>query len=178
MPKKRIRFKKKFILNYARLTEDLYDAICKCVSFEEFLEGYKHLGYKYGNYFVMFDKNDPKVCRRIWNLHKKAVMEKWKTDPKNNAGRRPFLWWICERSEDIKFLRFEKHTNERGEPEPIEDIYPDGHTEFEFPIYESETAYLKRLNLLEAWEIKALGERGPHFQNVEETDEDELPYYL
>lgn len=169
MPKKRIRFKKKFNVDYAKLTEELYESICKYVSLAEMLGDYEHLGYKYGQYFVMFDKNDPKACRKIWNLHKKAVMERWKTD--DNAGSRPFLWWICERPEEIKIIRYEKYTNLGGEPEPVE-IDIKGTLEYEYPIYESETAYLKRLNLLEAWEIKALKERRLHF----EEEIDDLPY--
>ncbi len=185
MPKRRIRFKKKFNIDYAKLTDDLYEAICHRVSMEEHLGDYKHLGYCEHfpgnlNYFYLFDKNDPEICRKIWNLHKKAVMEKWKTDPKNNTGSRPFLWWICERPEDIRIIRYEKWMdNADKKPEPVE--LPDGSLEYEYPIYEDQTEYLKRLNLLEDWEIKAFKERFPDFEEerspgFEEEGTDNLPY--
>ena len=190
MPRKRIKSKKKKInIDYRKLTYDLYEAICHRVSMEEHLGDYKHLGYREHldgnlNYYFFFDKNDPKVCRKIWNLHKKAVMEKWKTD-KNNVGSRPFLWWICERPEDIKIIRYEKWMdNSDKKPEPVE--LPDGSLEYEYPIYEDQAEYLKRLDLLESWEIqeiKALEERSSDFEEEErppgfEEEEgiDELPY--
>ncbi len=190
MPKRRLRFKKKFNIDYAKLTDELYDAICHKVSMEEMLGGYEHLGYFEDmgfdrGYYFMFDKNDPEVCRKIWNLHKKAVMERFKTDPKNNAGTRPFLWWISERPEDIRIIRYEKWMdNSDKKPEPVE--LPDGSLEYEYPIYEDQAEYLKRLDLLESWEIqeiKALEERSSDFEEEErppgfEEEEgiDELPY--
>ena len=152
MPRKRIKGKKKKI-NLRILTHDLYESICDKVSLVEMLRDYDYnnVGAKY-SYWFMFDKNDPEKCKEVWDLHKEAVMEKWKLD-KNNAGKRPFLWWVCERPEDIKIIRYEKYKDFNGKPEPRE-MWPDGHIETEYPIYEGETAYLRRLNLLREDEIK------------------------
>ncbi|MBA7564369.1 hypothetical protein ES695_10435 [Candidatus Atribacteria bacterium 1244-E10-H5-B2] len=171
MPKKRTRFKKKFNIDYTRLTDELYESICHKVSMEEMLGGYKHLGYFKDmgfdrGYYFMFDKNDPKICRKIWNLHKKAVMERFKTDPKNNAGTRPFLWWISERPENMKVIGSEDFIiNSVGCYNGVE-IVPEGEEpEIEkYTIYEDQFTYLKRLGLLEGWEIKAFKERFPGFE--------------
>ncbi len=190
MPRKRIKSKKRKVdIDYRRLTYDLHEAICHKVSMEEMLGGYKHLGYFEGmgfgrGYYFMFDKNDPKACRKIWDLHKKAVMEKWKTDPKNNAGSRPFLWWVCERPEDMKIIGSEDYIiNSIGDINGVETVPEGEEPEIEkYTIYEDQYAYLKRLNLLEDWEIKAL-ERPPGFEEEEippgfkeDVGIDELPY--
>lgn len=151
MPRKRIKSKKKLIIDYTKLTDELFESICKKASMSELIGNYKHLGYKYGYYFKMFDANNFKVCNEIWDMHKEEVMKRWKLD-KNNAGKRPFLWWVCERPEEIKIIRYDKYTDLQGNPEPLE-MWPDGHIETEYPVYEGETAYLRRLNILEDWEI-------------------------
>jgi len=68
MPRKRIKSKQKLIINHKRLTNELYESICKKVSMSELLGDYKHLGHKYGHYFKMFDASNLKACKEIWNL--------------------------------------------------------------------------------------------------------------
>lgn len=122
---------------------------------------------------INIDWKDQELIRRLWRLHGKVIMEAWRQDPVN-AGSRPKIWWhIFTKKEDFKILRYEKHTNLGGEPEPLE-IWPDGHLEYEYPIYEGQSAFLKRLNFLEAWEIS-------EFENIKtkaqfETETDNLPY--
>jgi len=150
MPRKRIKSKLKRITNYNNLTDELYQAICKKVSMYELLGDYKQLGYKHGNYFVMFDKTDSKVCKQLWDLHKNEVMEKWKNEP-YTAGTRPFLWWIVEAPEPrIKGTRVKKYSIDKNSNITY---WPGGELERVYEELEPEREYLTRLNLLEPWEI-------------------------
>ncbi len=160
MPRKRIKFKGKKVINFNNLTEELYEAICSKNSMEELITRKQ-----------MFDKNNPDLCKQIWSLHKEEVTSRRKLD-KNNAGKRPCLWWVCERPEDIKILRYDKYTNINGKPEPVE-MWPDGHIETEYPIYEGETAYLERLGLLEDWELEVFNSGKLYYKDMENRM---LPY--
>jgi len=154
MPKKRVKSKQKLTINYNNLTEELYEAICKDVSMFEHLGDYKHLGFEYGQYFTMFNKNNPKVCKEIWNLHKDEVMARWKNEP-GRAGTRPFLWWTVEAPEPrIKITRVEKYNIDRYSKTAF--YCPGGDHEIVKEKLESEREYLTRLNLLEPWEVAEL----------------------
>jgi len=129
MVKKRKQDKKKKYLKYEILTPDLLEVICN---------GYAVIMRELSD--IDIDLNDKELIKKIWNTHKEAVMQYWSQDPKGNAGRRPEFWWIIEAPEPKRILRYEDSEIE-GEPED--------------PIYESNYAYLKRLNLLEeGWEIE------------------------
>ena len=116
MPKKRVKSKKKLTINYRILSHELYEAICSHVSMEELLEGH-----------TMFDKDDPKVCQRLWKAHKERVMELWRMDH-NNAGKRPYLFWKCEKL-----------------PAPVKE-------------YKNQLEYLEKNKLIEAWEISGIND--------------------
>lgn len=107
---------------------------------------------------INIDWKDKELIKNLWSRHGKFIMEAWRQDL-NNAGSRPRIWWnIFIKPEDFKILRYEKHTNQRGVPEPVE-IWPDGHLEHEYPMYEDQTAFLKRNDLVEPWETKALNDK-------------------
>jgi hypothetical protein len=151
MPRKRIKSKQKLIINHKRLTNELYESICKKVSMSELLGDYKHLGYKYGYYFKIFNASNLEACKEIWNLHKDEVMNRWKLD-KNNAGKRPFLWWIVEAPEPKRKVkqirRYYKYPNGKIIYTALGDLKEEVIEE------ETDKEYLRRLDLLEDWEIK------------------------
>jgi len=78
-------------------------------------------------------------------------MNRWKLD-KNNAGKRPFLWWIVEAPEPKRKVkqirRYYKYPNGK--------IIYTGLGDLKEEVIEEETdkEYLRRLDLLEDWEIK------------------------
>ena len=76
---------------------------------------------------IDIDLTDKKLVKKIWDLHKEKVMKIWSQDPKGKAGRRPKFWWLVEASEHRKRLGNK---------------------------IETQYSYLKRLNLLEDWEIE------------------------
>ncbi|MHB8277491.1 MAG: hypothetical protein ACYDIA_07550 [Candidatus Humimicrobiaceae bacterium] len=157
MPRKRVKSKQKLIINYTKLTGDLYQSICEEVSMEELLDGsdYENTGYGNGFYYWMFDKKDIEMCKKIWKIHKDEVMKLWKLD-KNNVGKRPFLWWKCEAPEPKKKIgRVMRYTLEKN-PEGKSQLFYTDSGKLERVRYEIETEeeYLRRLDLLEDWEIK------------------------
>lgn len=133
MPRKRVKSKREGGINLKNLTDELYESICNEISFEEILdcsELEQEQRYFDGYNYLLFNKGDPELCRQIWNMHKVAVMEKWKQD-KNNAGKRPFLWWIAEAPEFMSSKEINKIINDRNERE-----------------------YLTKWGLLKEWEKK------------------------
>ena len=139
MVKKRKKGKKKKYIKYEILTDDLLEVIC---------QGYLLLDRS----DIDIDLKDKKLVKEIWNMHKKEVMEIWRSDTKGNAGRRPEFWWLVEATEPRLTIPYEeyKKLNDRPESEPSK-IHNEIREELE--IYESDYAYLKRLNLLEDWEL-------------------------
>ena len=115
------------VIDYTKLTPEIYDSICGKSALEEMFVGsiWENTGYGNGNYHWPFDKNDPKMCKEVWKPTKEKVMKRWKQDP-NNAGKKLWLWWEYEAPEKPK-------VNE-----------------------ESEEDCLRRLGLLEDWEEKEI----------------------
>ncbi|MBA7615979.1 hypothetical protein ES703_23269 [subsurface metagenome] len=140
MVKKRKKGKKKKYIKYEILTSDLLEVIC---------QGYLLLDRS----DIDIDLKDKKLVKEIWNMHKKEVMRIWRSDPKGNAGRRPKFWWLVEAIEprltispkEYKKLydRFEYDPSKIKGQKPKPDL----------TYFESDYAYLKRLNLLEDWEL-------------------------
>lgn len=141
MVKKRKKGKKKKYIKYEILTSNLFEVIC---------DGYLLLDQS----DIDIDLKDKNLVKEIWNMHKKEVMEIWRSDPKGKAGQRPKFWWLVEATEPRLTIPYEeyKKLNDRPEYDPSkikgEKPKPD------LSIYESDRAYLKRLNLLEDWEIE------------------------
>lgn len=138
MIKKRIKSKKKKYIKYEILTSDLFELICY---------GYSELDGNEINKDI--DLKDKKLVKEIWYMHKPEVMRIWRSDPKGNAGHRPKFWWIAESTEPklrISFRKYKKLTGykplrkHKGIPDP--------------KCQETDRAYLKRLKLLEDWEIE------------------------
>lgn len=144
MPRKRIKSKKK-IDSYKKmkLWDSLYTALV-----------WTNLDR------INLDWTDKKLIKKLWVRHGKFIMETWEQDH-THAGRRPRIWWhVFTEEKDFKILRYEKHMDMSDKkPEPVE--LPDGSIEYEYPVYEGETAYLYRNNLLKDWEIKELIKRNP-----------------
>ena len=141
MPKKRIKKKIRKNDNYKFM--ELYDDLHTVLTWMP-LGRMKDINWK-----------DKELVSNLWKWHGEKIMNEWETDP-THAGQRPRIWWhIFTKNEDFKILRYEKYTGLNGKPEPRE-MWPDGHLETEYPIYEGETAYLKRKNLLEDWELKEI----------------------
>ena len=157
MPRKRIKFKGKKVIDLTKLTDDLYESICKDVSMAEMMREYDYdkVGLKY-SYWFMFDKSDPKICKEVWDLHKATVMEKWRSD-KLNSYKRPWLWYKCEAKEGLKIIGYEDFPLNvvgfyNGEP-----CFGDEKPIYEkHPVYESEREYLTRVKKLEPWELAEL----------------------
>lgn len=142
MVKKRKRGKKKKYLKYEILTTDLLEVIC---------DGYLLLDRS----DIDIDLKDKNLVKEIWNMHKKEVMEIWSQDPKGNAGHRPKFWWLVEATEPRLTISPEeyKKLNDRPfrdyDPSKIKGQKPKP----DLTYFESDYAYLKRLNLLLDWEI-------------------------
>ena len=115
------------------------------------------------------DWEDKKLVSDLWKWHGEKIMNEWRKDP-TNAGKRPKIWWhIHTKKEDFKIFRYEKYTDFDGNLEPRE-MWPDGHIETEYPVYESQTAYLERKGLLEDWEMEYFK------KNKKYLEEPFLPY--
>ena len=140
MVKKRKKGKKKKYIKYEILTDDLLEVIC---------QGYLLLDRS----DIDIDLKDKKLVKEIWNMHKKDVMEIWRSDIKGNAGRRPYFWWLVEAIEPRLTIspKEYKKLNDRPEYDPskIKGQKPKP----DLTYFESDYAYLKRLNLLEDWEL-------------------------
>jgi len=91
-------------------------------------------GYFYfdldGSYDIRkdIDLNDLKLVKKIWDMHKEQIMDYWRLDVKGNSGRRPKFFWII--NEAIKPKRISGNKKE------------------------TDYGYLKRLKMLEKWEIE------------------------
>jgi hypothetical protein len=121
---------------------------------------------------INLDWKNKKLIKKLWARHGKFIMEEWEKDPAR-AGHRPKIFWhIFTEEKDFKILRYEPHLNLNNEPEPVE--LTNGSIEHEYPIYEGETAFLKRNNLLKDFEIQELNDKKGKAHFEEETDN--LPY--
>jgi len=125
MTKKRIKSKRKRTIDLTVLTNELYESICSYTTLDEILTDdycpWKFVGVATGwkPYWKPFDKDDPKICKKVWDMHKKEVMDRWRAD-KVNAGSRPWLWWVCEanfsskKADEIKKNMELKYLEEKG----------------------------------------------------------------
>jgi hypothetical protein len=79
------------------------------------------------------DWKDTDLIKQLWEWHGEKIMKLWREE--NKPGTRPKIWWyIHAKPEDFKIIKYKN-----GEP-----------------VFESESAFLERNNLLEPWEIKEL----------------------
>jgi len=154
MPRRRIKSKKKIdIYRHIRLWDSLHIALT-------WLDLDR----------INLDWNDTELIKKLWARHGKFIMENWEQDH-TNAGRRPKIWWhVFTQEKDFRILRYESHLNLNDEPEPVE--LPDGSIQHKYPVYEGQTAYLYRNNLLKDWEIKEL--KDEYFDDETEC----VPCYL
>lgn len=99
---------------------------------------------------IKLDWTDTELINQLWEWHGKKIMELWWKE--NRPAQRPKIWWHANVDpKDIKIL---------------------GHKEGK-PVFESESAFLERNNLLEPWEIE-MAKREP-WVLARKTD-DHLPF--
>jgi hypothetical protein len=96
------------------------------------------------------DWTDTELVKQLWEWHGKKIMDLFRKE--NRPAERPKIWWAVHyKPEDFKIID-----------------HKDGET-----IFESESAFLERHNLLEPWEVEELKKYEP-WQKREENDS--LPF--
>jgi hypothetical protein len=158
MPRKRIESKKK-IDSYKKMK--LWDSLYTALVWTDLDR-------------INLDWHNKKLIKELWARHGKFIMKNWEQDH-TNAGRRPKIWWhVFTEESDFKILRYEKHMNMSDtKPEPV--YIADGSLQHEYPVYEGQTAYLYRNNLLSEGEIKELIKENPDMPF--EDEEEWVPCY-
>jgi len=135
-------------LNSKILTKIIREAMIDKLSFEEMLDTDLKTGYEEEGW--LWDKNDPTLNKAYWDKFGDLLM-KWWRDHKI-VGKRPWLFYKVY-SEKPKILYL---TLRECEPELFEDPpYPD-EDDTKYEIYEAQEDFLRRMGLLEDWEIKEI----------------------
>jgi hypothetical protein len=109
-----------------------------------------YLYYTYGDFFEAEGYTDGKSKAELlsfWQKHREAIMQRYMSELQArgplSAGVRPSYYWA-----EIKKPRLKTGTRQHGRPWPDRNLYVED-------VYETDLQYLRRLNLLQDWELEA-----------------------
>ena len=117
------------------------------------------LFFTFGAFFEAEGYADGKSDQQLllfWRKHEKAMLARYMTEcrSRNHACQRPTSWWAASMPEPQRKI----------EPGEFDAQQNWDHQRRCFDWVESDAEYLKRLNLLEDWEIKMLEKGGKNGQ--------------